>query len=32
MVKSLVNNMIVWAEAMEKGETAKKARHKGHIE
>ena len=31
-VKSLVNNMVVWAEAMEKGETAKKARHKGNIE
>ena len=32
MVKSLVNNMVVWAEAMQKGETAKKGRHKGHTE
>jgi len=32
MVKSLVNNMIVWAEAMQKGETAKKGRHKGNVE
>jgi len=32
MVKSLVNNMIVWAEAMEKGDVAKRARHKGHVE
>ena len=32
MVKSLVNNMVVWAEAMQKGETAKKGRHKGHTD
>ena len=32
MVKSLVNNMIVWAEAMQKGDTAKKGRHKGNVE
>ena len=31
-VKSLVNNMVVWAEAMEKGETRKKGRHKGNVE
>ena len=32
LTRSLVNNMVVWAEAMQKGETAKRARHKGNVE